>query len=302
MCSIASYLRHYWHDISSVQVRLDWFWGFIAAILLLLSNVLQISLFRYFLDHNGLSLGFVAAWRTLCIQLTGKYIPGKLVGVAALSYALKEAGLSGPHAIATVFVFNVVALLSNLLVGLLTLPAWASHADPVCIGLFVGGAIASSVAVCTHGFWRLINYALTRFKRPLLPGYPSRTAMLNLMLGWILYWLVLGAGMFAATHFLIEVPLKWFPLMVPAFSLACFISNISFLAPAGFGVREALLITLVGAGSTKALGAVFAAASRLAMLVDDAVMIGGAWLLAPRLEKHSPSRITSIQPDGTGEK
>lgn len=276
MILMVHYLRRYWRDISSIEFSFNWFWGFLAAVLVLVSNVLQILLFKYFLQRNNLSFSFLTAWRTFCVQQIGKYVPGKIVGVAALSYALKEAGLSGPHALATVFIFNIVALLSSLFVGLFTLPAWASRTNPVVIASFVATAAIGIPAVCTHSFWSLINLCLLKLKRPPLPSYPSRKAMLGLMLGWIFYWLVLGTGMFAVTHFLIDVPLKWFPLLVPAFSLACFISNISFIAPAGFGVREGLLIGMVGMGSTAGLGALFAGITRIVMLLNDVIMIAGS--------------------------
>lgn len=273
---MVGYLRRYWGEISSIAIRCDWVHGGAALLLVLLSNLLQIVLFRYFLRHNGLALDLLSAWRIFSIPQLGKYIPGKVAAVAALSYMLTTAGLSVPHALAVVFIFNIVALLSSLLVGLLVVPVWASHMGPVTVGLFLACAILGVPAVCTRTFWHFVNLALVRFGRPPLPDYPARHAMIRLMLGWILYWLVLGAGVGAATGFLVEVPGRSFLLLVPAFSLACFISNISFIAPAGFGVREALLVGMIGAAS--ALGAVFAAVSRVVMLLNDLMMIGGAWL------------------------
>jgi glycosyltransferase 2 family protein len=279
MWLVVSYLRRYWHEISSIELRFNWFWGSLTAILVLLSNAMQISLFRYFLQHNGLSLGFLAAWRVFCAQQIGKYIPGKVAGIAALTYMLKEAGLSAHHSFAAVFIYNIASLLSSLLVGLLALPAWAPHTNRVVVTSFIAIAILGTAAVCTHSFWRLMNLGLARFRRPPLPSYPSRTAMALLMLGLILYWLILGTTMFTASRFFIDVQSKWFPLAVPAFSLACFISNISFIAPAGFGVREALLIGIIG--GSNAFGTVFAATSRIVMILNDVIIIGGAWLFGP---------------------
>lgn len=285
LCLLVGYARRYWAEISAVEIQFSWCWSVPALILVLLSNVIQIALFRYFLLHNGLSLGFLSAWRTYSLSQVGKYVPGKVTAVAVLSYMLKEAGLSLPHALAAVFVFNVVAVLAGLIAGIIMLPVWAPYASRITIALCIGTALIAIPAVCTQGFWRLINLGLVRLGRSPLLSYPSQAVMFRLMLGWVLYWFVLGSGMIATTRVFIGVPLSLFPLFLASFSLSCFISNISFLTPAGLGIREALLIGMIGAGNT-AMGVVFAAASRLMMLLDDVIMIGGAWLLASRLDRH----------------
>lgn len=295
---LVGYARRYWTEISAIEIHFNWLWLGPGLALVLLSNLIQVALFRYFLLHNGLPLGFFSAWRTYSLPQVGKYIPGKVTAVAVLSYMLKEAGLSLSHALAAVFVFNIVAVLSGLLMGLIMLPVWAPYVSGMTIWICLATALLAVPIVCTHAFWRIIDLALVRFKRTPLPNYPSRTAMTRMMVGWILYWFVLGSGMFAVTRLFIEIPFRLFPLLLAAFSLSCFISNVSLLTPAGLGIREALLVGIIGVSNT-GFGLVFAAASRLAMLVDDIFMIGGAWLLAPKLGKRWDSQIQSIPPDST---
>lgn len=276
---VVGYVRRYWGEISAVEIRLDFVWAGVGLVLVLVSNVIQISLFRYFLRYNGLPLDFLSVWRIYSLPQAGKYLPGKVTAVAALSYMLKGAGLSLAHALAAIFVFNVVSLLSGLLVGLMLFPVWAPHASPTAIVLCIGTAVVTVPVVCTRGFWQLVNWGLTRFNRSALPSYPPWTAMTRLMFGWIIYWFVFGSGMFATTRFLIEVPLAWLPLLVASFSLSYFASALVVLAPAGLGVREALLIGIMSHGSTPAFASIFAAVTRLVLVLNDVVVIGSAWLL-----------------------
>lgn len=287
---LARYVHRYWGEISGIKIRFCWMWAVAAVFLVILSNMIQVTLFQYFLKHNGLSITFVSAWRIYKLPQAGKYIPGKITAIAALSYMLKEAGLSLPHALAAILAFNVVSLLAGLLLGLTLLPAWAPYAGRTIVALCIGTAVLSVPAVCSRSFWRLTNHVLARYKRPTMPTYPSRSAMIRLMLGWIAYWVVIGAGMFAAASFFVEVPRALFPLLLAGLSLSYFISTVSFITPAGLGVREAVIMGMVGTASTAAFGAIFAAVTRLVMVLDDGVMIGGAWLVAPRLE--SPGNLT----------
>ena len=294
---LVGYARRYWSDIWALPVRFDWMWASQGAILVLLSNLVQITLFQYFLQGNGLRLGFLTAWRIFSLPQAGKYIPGKVTALAALSYMLKGAGLSLQHALAAALVFNIVALLSGLIVGLFLLPVWAQHASLLVIVLSIGTALLSVLALCTPWFWSLVNYGLARLKREPLREYPSGRAMTRLIMGWILYWFLIGGGVFAITLAFVEAPPKSFPLVLAAFSLSCFVSNLSLLTPAGLGIREVLLVGIISNGSALAFATVFAAASRLAMVLNDIVMIGGAWFLSSKLSGQKDLQAAPLRPD-----
>jgi hypothetical protein len=183
-------------------------------------------------------------------------------------------------------------------VGLLALPAWTPHASRVITVSFVTIAILGTAAVRAHTFWRLMNLGLVEFGCPPRLSYPSRDsngafgAGVDSVLASPWRWHVYGIALLYGGRAV--------PLVAPAFSLACFISNVSFIAPAGFGVREALLIGMIG--GTAGFGALFAATTRIVMVLNDMIMIGGAWLLAPELERCYSSGIKSIEPDSLGGK
>jgi glycosyltransferase 2 family protein len=249
----------------------------LAALLALLAGFLA---WRAVLADCGARLPLRGALRVFFLGQLGKYLPGSVWAVVAQVELGR--GYRVPRRVsgAAVLVYMLVVLISGLLLGLAGVWVlgsgvldrwwWALAVLPV-------GAVLLYPPVLN----RLLGVGLRLTRRPPLPAALSTagivTAAAWTMLAWVLYgvhlWVLgvdIGAG---GGELLLESTV--------AFAAAWSVGFLAVFAPAGAGVREAMLILTLGTTMSVGQATVVALASRLLLSVGDLTW-GLASLALPR--------------------
>jgi hypothetical protein len=247
-------------DLSTLSPR----WGLLAlsALILLVAYLFSAALWGLMVRQiSGFEVGFVPSIRVFFTANLGRYIPGKLWQIAGLAYLAKGEGVPAGTAMGAAVLGQAFSLAGATLLGAGVLLGIGGGAS------FGGGwaavvLLALLLTATSPGIFKLLLPLWFRLARQDVPGgfRPDPSFGVRWMglyaLGWTLqgvaFWvLVRGLG------FDLSV-LK----AVPAYSGAYVAGYVFLMAPAGVGIRESILVGIlgpvVGAGA-----AVIALAARL---------------------------------------
>ncbi|MEV1169734.1 lysylphosphatidylglycerol synthase transmembrane domain-containing protein [Nonomuraea sp. NPDC049784] len=231
-------------------------------------------------------LGAMLTWRTLLADLgsplplrpaakvffvgqLGKYIPGAVWPMLAQMEMGRDLGVPRSRSAAAFFLMMPIQLATGLLVSLVTLGwdqyGWLLLLIPLLLVLLEPKVING-----------LIGYALRRLKREPLERPLTRRGMLT-ALGWALAgWLSYGV------HLYFVAPQGGVLFAVGAFALSWCLGIMTFVVPAGAGVREIAMVAVLAPQLDRGAAIAVALSSRIVIVVGDLICAGLAGIAARR--------------------
>jgi glycosyltransferase 2 family protein len=231
-------------------------------------------------------LGAMLTWRTLLADLgsplparpaakvffvgqLGKYIPGTIWPVLAQMEMGRDLGVPRARSAAAFFLMMPIQLATGLLVTLVTLGwdryGWLLLFIPLLLVLLEPKVINA-----------VIGYALRRLKREPLERPLTRRGMLT-ALGWALTgWIAYGV------HLYFVAPQGGLVFAVGAFALSWCLGILTFVIPAGAGVRELAMVTILAPHLDQGAAIAVALSSRIVIIVGDLICAGLAGIAARR--------------------
>ncbi|GAA3715895.1 lysylphosphatidylglycerol synthase transmembrane domain-containing protein [Nonomuraea antimicrobica] len=231
-------------------------------------------------------LGAMLTWRTLLADLgsplpprpaakvffvgqLGKYIPGAVWPVLAQMEMGRDLGVPRSRSAAAFFLMMPIQLATGLLVTLGTL-GWDRYG---WLLLFVPLLLVLLEPKVING---VIGYALRRLGREPLERPLSRRGMLT-ALGWALAgWLAYGV------HLYFVAPQGGLVFAVGAFALSWCLGILTFVVPAGAGVREVAMVAVLAPHLDRGSAIAVALSSRIVIIVGDLICAGLAGIAARR--------------------
>lgn len=231
-------------------------------------------------------LGAMLTWRTLLADLgsplplrpaakvffvgqLGKYIPGAVWPVLAQMEMGRDLGVPRSRSAAAFFLMMPIQLATGLLVTLGTLGwdryGWLLLLVPLLLVLLEPKVINA-----------LIAFGLRRLKREPLERPLTRRGMLT-ALGWALAgWTAYGV------HLYFVAPQGGLLFAVGAFALSWCLGIMTFVVPAGAGVREAVMVAVLAPVLDSGAAIAVALCSRAVIIVGDLICAGLAGIAARR--------------------
>ncbi|MGA4990598.1 lysylphosphatidylglycerol synthase domain-containing protein [Nonomuraea bangladeshensis] len=231
-------------------------------------------------------LGAMLTWRTLLADLgsplplrpaakvffvgqLGKYIPGALWPVLAQMEMGRDLGVPRARSAAAFFLMMPIQLATGLLVTLGTLGwdryGWLLLALPALLVLLEPKVINAVIA-----------FGLRKLKREPLERPLTRRGMLA-ALGWALAgWIAYGV------HLYFIVPQGGLVFAVGAFALSWCLGILTFVVPAGAGVREVAMVAVLAPHVSGGAAIAVALSSRIVIILGDLICAGLAGITARR--------------------
>lgn len=256
-----------------------------------------------------LGMGLRNSWTELCgiVSATqvGKYLPGNVahhVGRGALSMAR---GI-GPVPLLTTGLAEIALLtLASIAVGGVALMfsgrlgVLGGLGDPGIIGLVV---LASALVLAGLAALRRLAPALVARFAPRFSGRPELTSLpgpLPIMRAFALYalvYLVFGVGIALMARLLLPGVGQDPWLLVAAFALAWIIGFATPGAPAGVGVREAVMLLLLSEAYAPADASATVLAIRVATTLGDLALLPLGWWQLRCSRRDAPVAASSDPP------
>jgi uncharacterized membrane protein YbhN (UPF0104 family) len=216
----------------------------IASVLLIARGPVPVYGWWAILKQLGYALPWRPATRILYYSAMAGYLPGSVWHAVSRVYLAEKEGI--PRTITTVSVVleSVLILLAALVVAALSLFAWpAPPLWAAAIGLIVLVAIIWRPDLA----FRAANWALGRFGRNPLDITLTPRNMIRLLLPFILNWIIFGT-MFYAILAALDPGISpiYIPLVSGIFTAAWVGGYLAIFVPQGLGVREVIIVTLLG--------------------------------------------------------
>jgi hypothetical protein len=257
--------------------------GFVPVAAALLSVLLAlgmtVQMWRLLLASLGSPLPAGAAARILLIGQIGKYLPGSIWPVLAQMELGKAHQVPRSRSASASVLVMVLALITGLLTSLVTLPfaagsvpyRWALLALPVLVVMLHPKPLNAVIG-------RLLRLA----KQPPLET-PLTARTLVRALGWSFgTWICYGLQIWILATWLGAPAGKTLLLAIGGFAFAWSAGFVVVLAPAGAGVRDVILLLMLGSVLSNADAAAVAIVSRVLLTVADLLSAAVATRFARR--------------------
>ena len=270
-----------WAELRALDLRLHPrpTWIVLSAVVIWFTYGVLIEAWRRVLAGWGHPIAYSTAARIWCLSNLGRYLPGKLWGIAALAMLAQRARVPGWAAAASALAMQALAVGTGVVIVAIGAPSVMSPLQ------LAGAALAASAAVAVLA-WEPLAKAMGRLvpSATQFRALPAGTAPLAAgitLLSWIGYgvafWL-LARGLFEASDLALTKA-------VGVFAAGYIVGLLALFAPGGVGVRElvfvALLAPAIGSGGALALSI----GSRLLMTGTELGAVLGALALSRVKEK-----------------
>jgi hypothetical protein len=262
-------LRSVLHDSNIHLTQAGWGW-LAGAVVLGVAAVIGSSLIWLVILRK---LGLPVPWPTAAIYLQaqlGKYIPGTVWQYASRGAMARAHGLSVGAVVRSLPIELAATICAGGAFAFLALGWWGAIAVAAVI-VFAGG-VGTNL-----GEGRIAR----RVTAQVIPLYAAT-------------WPVIGVSFWMTARAFLHVSPSDLALYTGAFAVAWIVGLVAIYAPGGIGVREAMLVAVLGPriGSAEAL--LIAAASRIVFTLADLIAAG----LSLALLRRQPQRATEPVPPG----
>lgn len=297
--SCGYFAYHLWHRIHQLPPIQ---WGGSAALVIglavlgCLTSVPLIALmWRWLLRDQGIELPYRQALQIIAVSQMGKYLPGNVGHFAGRVLLGSQAGVPAGKTIATMAMETFWVLGISALFAVLALMFYVNDLHEGLIDTSNPGYLAAAAAVML-----LAPFVGVRLVNRLLPGLSRKLGRGELLAEPRLFTAMGVAGLIAfsflvlgsvaellATHLFQHPEIDWLE-MVLLYSVAWTAGFLVPGSPGGLGVREAVMLKLMGPafGMETALGV--ALVMRLASMGADALAFGVGLLFRPPLTTTGP--------------
>ncbi|MBM3885988.1 MAG: flippase-like domain-containing protein [Gemmatimonadetes bacterium] len=283
-----------WTAVREVRAAHPTRWGRVlaASLLTLLSYAVLIETWRRTVRSWGESIGYPTAARIWLVSNLGRYVPGKIWQIGAMSVLAERAGVSAAAAVGSALLVSLVHVVVGF--GVVALTGWSLMSSqlpsgapvlPVLVALAVG--IVSLPWTLPWGSAlasRISGRAIAIRRLPL-------TAVWITAVGSAIGWLLFGAAFHVLGSAVLGRATGDAATSIALFTLSYLAGFLALIAPGGIGVREGVLAgLLVSTGTTTVAEATWlVVASRLWLTVLE-IVPGSVLLLArPSIRPFSRS-------------
>ncbi len=282
LAAVAWAVARNWTAVSADLTRVHPAALLAALVLALVGPVLTMLGWRVLMADLGSPLHVAPSAGIFFVGQLGKYLPGSVWSV--LAQAEMGARLDVPRRRSGVVGLVSIGLgvLTGLLVGLpaLALLIGSSHAASAAWLLL---ALPLVVVACwPRALNLLVATGLRVLRREPLEHDLSGRAVLVTVLLFVASWLAFGlqtwilarsvGGANGAGSLTLAT--------LSGYALAATIGQLAIIAPAGVGVRESLLVFLLGSSMTSSAAFAVVLLSRFAVTLGDVLLAGGGWVYA----------------------
>lgn len=266
-----------WHEVQRLSAPVV----ALAFVLNLCGLFCSMMVWRELLADLGSRLSVAEAWRIMYIGQLGKYVPGSIWPVLAQAELGADRGIARSRSALSVLLSYAVMTCSGLVVAAVTLPfATARTAAQYFWVLFL--IPAAIVLLSPPVLNRLLRVVLRLSRQGTLEQGVSFPGLGRTMAWAVTGWLFNGLEVYVLMRQLAGDRQGTLLVSIGAYSLSWAVGFLAVFAPAGTGVREAVMVAVLHVRTTTAIALVIALVTRATAVLCDAVTGAAAAALVGR--------------------
>jgi glycosyltransferase 2 family protein len=266
-----------WHEVQRLSVPVV----LLAFALSIAGLFCNLMVWREMLADLGSRLSIPEAWRIYFIGGLSKYVPGVIWPMLAQAELGADRGVPRSRSALSVILCYAVMTCSGAVVAAITLP-FASAGSIAqyfwILFLIPVGVVLLSPQVLN----RLLRLVLRLARQPADQQGVSYRGLARMMVWAIAAWSSNGLVIYVLLRQLAGHPRGTLLVSVGAYSLSWAIGFLAVFAPAGAGVREAVMVAVLHSQTTTAIALTVALVSRAISVVSDALTGAAASALVGR--------------------
>jgi uncharacterized membrane protein/uncharacterized membrane protein YbhN (UPF0104 family) len=227
----------------------------------------------------GLKITFHSANYYWAMSELKRYIPGGIWSFLGRSVLFKQQGMKQKDIAKGVIIEAEVFILGCLIISLLAIPIILPHLFQIGILILVFLVFFVSIGYCS--FSRLSHYLPKHIRRVinfLIPHFSFQEHLSLLCMSSVALFFF-GLGNYFVISSVIPLNLQLIFQLIGVFVFAFVAGYLSVITPAGFGVREGILIILLTNSITAILASFAALFSRLLLIIAELlyILLGFIW-------------------------
>ncbi|MCB2210127.1 flippase-like domain-containing protein [bacterium] len=275
-----------WQTLQAAEIQIDWGRMLISLAILLVAFALfplgTLICFR----GLGVRLTYPQAYYGYHASQLGKYLPGRIWIIPGRAVALKRHGVDPLIAGASALIDMYVLIAAGVLVYVpsLFLPGQGSMKQLGLLGLLLCLPLLVSLVFPKLLNW-LFSLMLKWMGRGELEIKFAWHHFAGMLVTYLVLWILSGLGLFLLADSFSPLVVGDLTQVVGAMGFSWVLGTVSFLTPAGLGVREGAMGLLLGNLIPAPLPALLAILSRFWWTLADFGSIGLAFALLGRKEK-----------------
>lgn len=290
-------LRRQWTGVGPELSRLhpDWLWVGASGAIFLATYAVLVETWREMLRAWQSVLTFWKAARIWSISNLGRYVPGKIWQIGAMGIMAQHAGVSAIAATGSAVLNTVVNLVAGFVIAAAL--GWqlldSQSGGKRGAVLFIAGSVLLLSALPWVVPW-LLRIVARATRRDLGLGRLPAKAIAIAAAGNLIAWLLYGIAFAAFARGFLGAPTRGpLPAYIAVYALSYLVGYLVLLMPAGLGVREASMVTLLTTAGLADPGqaALLAVTSRLWLTVLE--IVPGALFLAFDGLRRRPSTMNA---------
>jgi len=266
-----------WHEVRRLSAPVV----LLAFALNLCGLVCSLMVWREMLADLGSRLSIAEAWRIMYVGQLAKYIPGSIWPVLAQSELGADRGIPRSRSALSVLLCYGVMTCSGAIVAAITLPFATARTSAQYLWVLIVVPV-SIVVLSPPVLNRLLNLVLRLARQPALQERVSFTGLARTMVWAMAGWLFNGLMVYVLMRQLAGHPQGTLLVSFGAYSLSWAAGFLAVFAPAGAGVREAVMVAVLGTRTTTAIALTIALVTRATAVLCDAVTAAAAAVLVGR--------------------
>ena len=259
-----------------------WTGVLLASLLTLGSYAVLIETWRRTVRSWGESIAYPTAARIWLVSNLGRYVPGKIWQIGAMSVLAERVGVSAAAAVGSALLVSLVHVVVGF--GVVAVTGWSLLSSRLPSGTPLLPILAVLAVSIISLPWTLPWGATLAGRirgRPIASRRLPPTAVWIAAMGSAIGWLLFGAAFHVLGTAVLGRPTGDAATSIALFTLSYLAGFLALIAPGGIGVREGVLAgLLVSTGTTTIAEATWiVVASRLWLTVLE-VVPGGLLLLS----------------------
>lgn len=222
--------------------------------------LVNVLLMKFVFQFLGAPIPFKDAYNVYFVSNLGRYIPGKVWQLLALTHMAKRRGIK-PLDGATLFVINQLLVILGGFLFVLVIGVALSDLGEVAATMSLLPVIPLFILlIYPASLVRLANFCLRLIRRQPIEYDLTRRYAFSVVTFVIFSYSFTGVGfVWLARGVGLEISDLFF--MIAVFPLAYLLGYLAFIAPGGVGIRESFLILLLGYHYSDQMSALLALAA-----------------------------------------
>jgi len=279
------YLVENWSTLKGHHWQFDIKMLILSSVLLWFAFLSAISMLHLaFKRIAKTKISLIQLFRVFNIANLGRYLPGKIWNILGMYYLVGEYGISKKQTTLAILASEISYKGSALLIGIcyfIFSPLYRQYL-PIMIALLA----CSLIFIHPKTIDKFVNYGLRLFKKPAIEINFSYRTILIFFLLYINVWMIYSLAFYVFVNSLTSLEsiniIQFFTIL----PLCWVVGYIMIFAPGGIGVREGMLVIILGEFLPAEIALVIAVFQRIWFSIVEGINIVISFAIPAKIKKE----------------